>query len=250
MIHIKEYCVDKLIAIVGALLLLTWAAPYVVAEPLQGGISEDVIQPVPDRFRPGQVFDPRALESERVDSWVPVPAWAAGQWTRNAEAIEFPDGRREIKQVTSSTSWGMLTDSKNTIWHWYALPSVGVGVGGGEKCYSIWTSQIYDPPRPDLFRYSGEGMSITVDAASGMIKQVVQSKAVKTLTPNPDGTLTSNSVEGVYDEHGRRQIFFRGTTRYYLTGRYQPRPQLMPSFVHYLQSNGFADRIPAGTAVR
>lgn len=230
-------------------LLLILLAPSVVALPLQGGISEDVIQPVPDQYRPGQVFDPRSLEKAKVDYWVPVPAWCAGNWTRNTELIEFPDGHRETKPVVSHTAWGMQTDCKNTVWHCYPMPAVGVGVGGGEVCYSIWMSQNYDPPRADMLRYSGEGMSITVDQKTGIIKQVVQSKAIKTVTPNPDGTITSRSIEGVYDEFGKRQISFQGTTRYYKTGNYFPRDKLYSSFVRFLQANGYADRIPRGATV-
>ncbi len=230
-------------------LLLISIAPPAVALPLQGGITEDVIQPVPEQYRPGQLFDPRTLEKAKVDFWVPVPAWCAGKWTRNAELIEFPDGHRETKQIVSTTAWGMQVDAKNTVWHCYPMPAVGVGVGEGEICYSIWMSQNYDPPRPDVLRYSGEGMSITVDQKTKIIKQVVQSKAIKTVTPNADGTITSSSVEGVYDEFGKRQVAFRGMTRYYKTGAYAPRNDLYPSFVHYLQNNGYSDRIPGGATV-
>ncbi|MDZ4837989.1 MAG: hypothetical protein SGJ27_29755 [Candidatus Melainabacteria bacterium] len=229
-------------------LLLTCLAPPVVALPLQGGITEDVIQAVPEQYRPGQYFDPRSLEKSKSNFWVPVPTWAAGLWTRTTELIEFPDGHRESKPVKSSTSWGAQTDGMNTVWHCYPLPAVGVGVGGGEKCYSIWMSQNYDPPRADMLRYSGDGMSITVDERTGIIKQVVQSKAIKTLTPNADGTITSSSVEGVYDEFGKRQLAFRGMTRYYRTGNYAPRNDLFPSFVNYLKANGYSDRIPNGAA--
>jgi hypothetical protein len=231
------------------ILLFAVLSPPVVAVPLQGGVTEDVIQPVPDNFRPGQVFDPRSLEKAKADFWVPVPVWAAGQWTRTTELIEFPDGHRETKQIQSTTRWGAQIDAQNTVWHCYPLPSVGMGVGGGEKCYSIWMTQNYDPPRGDMLRYSGEGMSITVDAASGIIKQVVQSKAIKTVTPNRDGTITSSSVEGVYDEFGKRQVAFRGMTRYYRTGNYASRPELFSSFVRYLKDNGYSDRIPRAAGV-
>jgi hypothetical protein len=214
------------------------------AIPLQGGVSEDIIHAVPDQYRPGQYFDPDSLEKSQVDHWVPVPAWAAGRWTRNMELIQYPDGNQITRQMTSSTSWGSQVDVNNTVWHCYPLPSVGVGEGGGERCYSIWLTQNYDSPRADMLRYSGEGMSITVDARTGIIKQVVQSRATKTLTPNPDGTITSRSSESAYDEQGHRTIAFKGMTQYFKTGPFVPRPEMRESLYKYLQSNGLGSFIP------
>lgn len=220
----------------------------VFALPLQGGVSEDVIHPVPDQYRPGQIFDPNSLEKSKVDNWVIVPAWAAGRWTRNVEMIEYADGSRVSRQIQSSTSWGSQVDSANNVWHCYPLPAVGFGQGGGEVSYSIWMTQNYSPPRPDVLSYSGEGMSITVDAKTRRIKQVVQSRALKVLTPNPDGTITSRSTESAYDEFGKRTIAFKGTTVYFKTGPFVPREELRDSFYNYLQSNGMSNYIPRGVS--
>lgn len=218
----------------------------VLGLPLQGGVSEDVIHPVPDQYRPGQIFDPNSLEKSKVDNWVMVPNWAAGRWTRNVEMIEYADGSRVSRQIQSSTSWGSQIDAANNVWHCYPLPAVGFGQGGGEISYSIWLTQNYSPPRPDVLSYSGEGMSITVDANTRRIKQVVQSRALKVLTPNPDGTITSRSTESAYDELGKRTIGFKGTTVYFKTGPFVPREELRRSFYDYLQANGMSNYIPRG----
>jgi hypothetical protein len=230
---------------------LIGANPVAAVPPLLGGVTEDIIQPVPERYRPGQLFDPGTLEKERVDNWILVPKWAAGRWTRTVEVIEYPDGSHVSREMKSSTSWGSQTDRNNNVWHCYPLPSVGVGEGGGERCYSIWMTQKYDPPKFDVLRYRGEGLSITVDARTGIIKQVVQSRAIKTLTPNPDGTLTARSSESAYDEFGHRTVAFRGLTQYFKTGPFVPRPELHESFIHFLKTNGFADFVPlsSGQAV-
>jgi len=229
------------------LILVLFFAMPVGALPLQGGVSEDIIHPVPDQYRPGQIFDPRSLDQARVDNWVVVPSWAAGKWTRDVEVIQYMDGSQTSRKMRSSTSWGSQIDRNNNVWHCYPLPSVGVGEGPGEKSYSIWTTQTYDPPRADMLRYSGEGLSITVDTASGRIKQVVQSRALKSLTPNPDGTITSNSMESAYDEYGKKTIAFRGMTVYYRTGAFSPRPELYESFVRFLKNNQLSNYIPYST---
>lgn len=217
-----------------------------LALPLQGGVSEDIIHPVPEKYRPGQLFDPRSLDQARVDNWVMIPPWVAGSWTRTEELIIYPDGSQVRRQMRSSTSWGSQLDKNNSVWHCYPLPSVGVGEGGGDRCYSIWMTQTYDAPRPDMLRYSGEGMSITVDARTNVIKQVVQSRALKMLTPNPDGTLTSSSSESAYDEFGNRTISFKGMTRYYRTGPFIPREELRESLYNFLQASGLQNYIPQG----
>lgn len=234
-------------------LLASFLFPHlepVSALPLQGGVSEDVIHPVPDQYRPGQIFDPNSLEKSKVDNWVMVPAWAAGRWTRNLEMIEYPDGSRVSRPIQSSTSWGSQVDAANNVWHCYPLPAVGYGEGGGEISYSIWMTQKYSPPRADVLSYSGEGMSITVDARTRRIKQVVQSRALKVLTPNPDGTVTSRSSESAYDEAGKRTIAFKGTTVYFKTGPFVPREELRDSFYNYLQSNGMSSFIPQGVSLQ
>lgn len=247
--------------------------------PLQGGVSHlEVIEPLQQGFRTGEVYDARRTpDNTEQGFWYQIPAWSAGSWHGEVShaVIQNDDDfsahhpklrafgklltnpanatREETRVTRNNENWGFQRDRNGGIWQ-FANSNYSSRTDN-ENSYSISfvRSKSVLKNTADEVRIKFIGTQIHIDAKTNRILSSLQVESIQTYTQLAHDERKDVASIKSFDENGKPVTVEVITSVQKRVKPFQIRNTLkgkdmFDSFVTYLKEHHLTNLVPVEKA--
>jgi len=272
---LRKTCVVAAALVFGSIFSLL-SAPLISAQekaPLQGSVQQfaEPAKALDPLLWPGNNFDRAAARSLRRDpnqepsKWQKIPDWQAGNWACeqavNTRAIKYLNGAAVetqplgVHKSMGSFTKGLLKDKNGGVWNWLQS-DYWIATDHGQQIqqsYVIYTSA-GGGDYPDFY---AESLDFNVDKNANQILTSRRAKVWTRYTKLAPGMLKEETLRTNYDFQGHPTVTAFNTALYKRTETFESyypgfasKKAIVDNFHNYLRAHGFANLIPATTAVK